>query len=68
MDTVFETEAAHSTGIYTKHPVSIVRGEGATCGTAPAASTSTAWPATGWPTWVTPIRPWRRPSPNRRAA
>src|SRR3990172_11580 len=30
MDPAFEAETLHSTGIYTKHPVAFVRGEGAT--------------------------------------
>jgi LysW-gamma-L-lysine/LysW-L-ornithine aminotransferase len=29
MDGLFEVESSHSTGIYTKHPIAIVRGEGA---------------------------------------
>src|SRR3990172_4834478 len=29
MDPAFEAETIHSTGIYVKHPVAIVRGEGA---------------------------------------
>ena len=29
MDPAFEAEALHSTGIYTKHPIAIVRGDGA---------------------------------------
>ena len=30
MDAVYGSEALHSTGIYAKHPITIVRGEGAT--------------------------------------
>lgn len=29
MDSMFQAEAVHSTGIYVKHPISLVRGEGA---------------------------------------
>jgi acetylornithine/succinyldiaminopimelate/putrescine aminotransferase len=61
MNNVREIEARHSTGVYGKRDLAIVRGEGSRVWDENGRPTSTASAALPWPTWATASPRWWPP-------
>ena len=65
--TVQAMEDQYTTGVYTKRPITIVRGQGAHLWDADGKEYIDCVGGQGQPTWDTPIRLWHRRSRNRPA-
>ncbi len=62
---IFAVEDRYTSGLYTKRPVAILRGQGARLWDSEGASTLTALVGRVLPISVMPTRTWLRPLPNR---